>query len=72
MAEMSLPWVAVTCPTCGGLRNGDDGPPWPFHVKGRYGCECGDDPDDLVDTSAWTSEPDAEESPPGSVGETSG
>jgi len=79
-----LTWIPVTCPVCGGLRDGsENGPPWPFHAKGRFACDCGDDPDDLVDTSAWTSDGGAEAggveghdggeaSPRGSVGETSG
>ena len=36
-------WIPVTCPTCGGLRDGEDGPPWPFHAKGFHACECDED-----------------------------
>ena len=60
-------WIPVVCPACGGLRDGEDGPPWPFHAKGRYPCECGEDPDDVVDPSMWAASDRLEESPPGSV-----
>jgi len=33
-------WIPFTCATCGGLRDGEDGPPWPFHAKGFHPCEC--------------------------------
>jgi hypothetical protein len=36
-------WIPSTCATCGGLRDGEDGPPWPFHTKGFFSCECEDD-----------------------------
>jgi hypothetical protein len=36
-------WIPFTCPVCGGLRDGEDGPPWPFHAKGFHACECEDD-----------------------------
>ena len=36
-------WVPSTCPVCGGLRDGEGGPPWPFHAKGFHACECDDD-----------------------------
>ena len=70
---MPLTGIPVPCPACGGLRDGtEDGPPWPFHAKGRHPCECGDDPDDLIDLSTGTAGQGPEESPPGSVRETSG
>jgi hypothetical protein len=36
-------WIPSTCPVCGGLRDGEGGPPWPFHAKGFHACECHDE-----------------------------